>query len=429
MTEPLESLADAAYNPRFISDEARAGLRRSLWVFGDLSGVVYNRATGRLICAHQRKRELAALDISSVRWSKPYAVELGEESARFKSRERDGWAALPGGAKFRIREVEWSSEPFEKAANVAANNALIAGEFTADLAALLEDIKLDLPELSEALRFDDLAVTDPAGKECAPDAIPDPPDDPVTRPGDLWLMGDHRLLCGDSTDRSDRAKAGIPETANVLVYDPPWDAPIRPMSWNTALVFTDGRRTGDAVRLFGQPTWVFVWDCCACWYTPKRPLQRIKLCLWYGETKSYNPDAAHHGDAGDARVVWNSRGSYAYRPDPRGKHLADLYSQSLTRLHSEGIHSHEKPLDWVRMLIGNCTSGDVVDPFLGSGTALIACEQLGRRCYAMEIEPRYVDVAVRRWCEFTGKNATRESDGASWRDLNASPAPEPAHAR
>lgn len=224
--------------------------------------------------------------------------------------------------------------------------------------------------------------------------------------GDLWQLGEHRLICGDCTDSAVVARVMEGGGCPTLVYDPEWDA-MPPPAYESALVFGDGQRAADAIRLFGAPAWVFGWDCVSCWYTPNRPLRRMKLCLWYGAMDSYRFDGWHYGDAGDAREVFNTRGSYQFKPDPRGKHLADLFSAPITRLHAESEHNHSKPLDWITLLIANCTQGDVFDPFSGSGTTIIACEQLGRKCRAVEISPGYVAVALERWATATGREPVR----------------------
>ena len=73
----------------------------------------------------------------------------------------------------------------------------------------------------------------------------------------------------------------------------------------------------------------------------------------------------------------------------------DVYQESLVQLHKEG-HQHAKPVTWIRLLIANCTQGDVFDPFLGSGTTMVACEQIGRMCYGIEIDPAYVAITLER---------------------------------
>ena len=160
-TSKLDDLKAHPANPRIISDEARAGLRHSLYVFGDLSGVVYNKATGHLICAHQRKAELKTLDLSEIKWQRQYKVELGEKGARFASAERDGWARLPGGARFRVREVNWPEEAFERAANIAANSPTIKGEFTPEAKLIIEELRTDLPALTTSLRLEDIRLIAP----------------------------------------------------------------------------------------------------------------------------------------------------------------------------------------------------------------------------------------------------------------------------
>ena len=99
--------------------------------------------------------------------------------------------------------------------------------------------------------------------------------------------------------------------------------------------------------------------------------------------------------------VTNTRGSYQYRPDPRGKHLSDVFTAALTRLHAEGLHSHEKPIDWITCLIGNCTRGLIFDPFTGSGSTIIAAERLARIACGIEIDPRYIAVILER-CKDAG---------------------------
>ena len=211
-----------------------------------------------------------------------------------------------------------------------------------------------------------------------------------TERGQVWEVGRHRLMCGDSQQYNQ--SEGLD-----LVFDPDWSIEqLGVPDFKSALVFTDGRRAHESLERFGPPAWVFVWDCVTSWYTPNRPLQRHKLCFWYGSVDAYRFDGSHYGTAGESRQVQNTRGRYVFHPDPRGKHLADIFQYPLPRLHAGGLHSHQKPVDWMRLLLGNCTSGDVYDPFLGSGTTMVAAEQLGRICYGVEIEPKYVAVTLER---------------------------------
>jgi DNA methylase len=212
--------------------------------------------------------------------------------------------------------------------------------------------------------------------------------------GQMWQLGEHKIICGDCTDRAVAERVMGDKQIETLFFDPEWDNMPPPPAYKNALVFTDGGRIGDSVKLFGSPAWLFTWDCVSCWYTPNRPLKRTKHCLWYGDVKNYNFNGSHYGDAGKERTVWNSRGEYTFQPDARGKHLADLFSTPITQLHAESEHNHSKPLDWIRMLISNCTTGDVFDGFCGSGVSIVACEQLKRQCRAVEISPAFVAVSL-----------------------------------
>ena len=218
-----------------------------------------------------------------------------------------------------------------------------------------------------------------------------------TELGQMWRIGEHRLICGDCTDAAVVARVMNGGCAETLIFDPPWDIETTtPTNAMSTLAFGDGSTVGQIVDRFGSPLWMFVWDCVSSWYTPNRPLRRIKVCAWYGDLENYTPDGWHYGDVGEVREVWNTRGAYMYHPDPRGKHLSDVYQLPITKFHADEEHHHAKPIDWVSMLIGNCTRGDVYDPFSGSGTTIVACERLGRKARAIEISPAYVAVTLER---------------------------------
>jgi len=244
----------------------------------------------------------------------------------------------------------------------------------------------------DALIAGDLGQNQPEAPEAQIDRAAELQAKWKTERGQVWEIpgkaGTHTVACADVGTE--------PMECEALVFDPPWDAVPETgrMEFQSALVFCDGRRMGDVVHKWGAPVWVFVWDCVSCWYTQNRPLQRMKLAMWYGDVSSYDFNGAHYGDAGQPRTVWNTRGKYEFAPDRRGLHLADVFASPITR--REELHAHAKPADWIRLLLGNCTQGIITDPFLGSGTTMVAAEQLGRVCYGMEIEPKYVAVTLER---------------------------------
>ncbi len=387
---PLGALEAAKRNPKKHTSDISTSIGR----FGYVEPIVLDERTGRIVAGHGRREALMAMR------------KRGEQPPAGVVSDGDEWRVpvLRGWASRSDAEAEAYLLASNKLTEVGGWDESELGKIIADLAAqdALDGVGFDDQEIARLLE-------ESKAEAGEPDEEPEEPDDAdvYVKPGELWALGDHRLVCGDSTSSAVLEQLDAPSDA-ALFYDPPWDAEMpAPELRGAALVFTDGRRMRDAIEMFGAPTWVFVWDCGACWYTPNRPLQRMKLALWYGEIGDYDQDGAHYGEPDEEREVENSRGSYHYKPDPRGKHLADLFACQLARMHAESGHRHAKPVDWLRLLIGDCTRGDVFDPFAGSGAALIACEQLGRRCFAVEKEPKFAQMIIERWQKFTGRSAEK----------------------
>lgn len=182
-----------------------------------------------------------------------------------------------------------------------------------------------------------------------------------------------------------------PHHDHLLVFDPPWDIIDRfefMAASQNVLAFCDGMRAADVIGIFGAPTWVFVWDCVSSWYTPSRPLKRAKLCMWYGDISKYSPDGYlyYDGKPEKQRIIKNSRGEHHHIPKD-GKMLSDIYSQPITKLHNQG-HNHGKPIEWIKCLIANTVQPGqvVIDPFVGGGSALIACKHLRIKLIGAEID-------------------------------------------
>ncbi len=206
----------------------------------------------------------------------------------------------------------------------------------------------------------------------------------------------------------------------VTIIDPPWDdmalvqwsavgidylgAEDHFIAWpviagDSALVFTDARRMGVVVELFGPPSWCFTWDTMSPWNTgPRRPLQQTKQALFYGELDGYERDAVLWGEAPEKRDHPSTK-----QEPLDGRRLTDLWRESLRWLHhpgagngstgaarfserqGEAVLRHAKPIGWLRCLIGNCSQGVVLDPFAGSGASLRAAKDIGRRAVGVEI--------------------------------------------
>ncbi len=219
-------------------------------------------------------------------------------------------------------------------------------------------------------------------------------------------LDEHLLIHGDALTTTVETPADC-----ALVFDPPYDEPACAVArWTcaSALVFTDPNRHLTMLSA-GWPLplrWVFTWDTLnPLWVSATQPLRRSKLCLWHGEGvydqqgQLYGEPPAPHrqrprngasGTGGDWKAGW-------YASDPRGKHLATVYTGSKTAM--TGGHPHAKPEEWMRLLLANCCAGqDVVfDPFAGGGSSLIAADRLGKRWIGVESDPVWCEAIVERY--------------------------------
>ena len=210
----------------------------------------------------------------------------------------------------------------------------------------------------------------------------------------------HEIVFGDGI--SALLRGGI----TSLLYDPPWEISIPefPMP-NEVVALCDGFRAGDVVRRFGAPTWVFTWDCVSSWYTPNRPLRRAKYAFCYFDINKCTPTAFKFGDNGRPRIVKNSRGTFAYVPDGK-KQFSDVYQHPIT---AKKKYKHQKPTEWIAYLLATCTTGVVVDPFCGSGSAIAACDAIGRKSVHYENDENMYRIAL-GWNDMRIIHSVRHDD-------------------
>ena len=275
------------------------------------------------------------------------------------------------------------------------------------------------------------ALLEATGGLTDPDDVPEVPEVPVTRPGDVWVLGKHRLLCGDSTMATDVEKVLNGVVPLLMCTDPPYGVEYDP-SWRNQVGAAKTKRTGKVLnddRADWREAWaLFPGDVAYVWHGAlhaREVIESLEAC----------------GFAMRSQIIWAkerlvlSRGDYHWQHEPcayfvkksRKGHWAGDRKQT-TLWHISGkdqdvatVHGTQKPVECMRRpILNNSSPGQAVyEPFMGSGTTLIAAESTGRVCYGIELNPAYVDVAVERWQQFTGQQAVLDGDGTSFAELNA----------
>lgn len=277
-------------------------------------------------------------------------------------------------------------------------------------------------------------LTEPNSGLTDPDAVPEVPANPVSRPGDLWQLGRHRLLCGDSTDPAvvEAVLAGV--RPHLMVTDPPYGVAYDP-AWRNRAGLSTTHRTGKVEN-----------DDRADWREAWALFPGEVAYVWHGalHATTVAESLAVCGFEIRAQIIWAKerlvmgRGHYHWQHEPcwyavrgTGHWSGDRKQTTLWSIASKGqdaetTHGTQKPVECMaRPIRNNSSPGQAVyEPFCGSGTTLIAAEMEGRACHAAELSPAYVDVAVARWQAFTGQQAVLEGNGRSFTHIAAEWAPE-----
>ena len=249
------------------------------------------------------------------------------------------------------------------------------------------------------------------------DEVPEPPETPVSVLGDIWQLGNHRLMCGDSTSIDAVEKLMDGNEWHTCVFDPPYEieelyelAMPPQVEGGKLCVFWDFKRFSVAASAASNAGWTglyeFIWDNVTSWYTPNRPLARHKSCGIFGDNPKFNFEEAiiKDGKVRTAKVVSNTRGKSNYKPLDGAVHLSTVFSLNKASMDTGG-HQHGKPIAWVEAIFNGVGGVRYLDLFGGSGSTIIACEKTRRECYTMELDPLSVDVIVDRWQKYTGKKA------------------------
>ena len=371
---PIGALIFAEYNPRQLTKDQYKGLRDSIERFGLVDPIIVNKHKDRkniVVGGHQRLR---------------IAKELGYKSVS-------------------CVEVELTPEK-EKELNVRLNKN--TGQWDWDALAN----HFDVGELLEwGFSEDELQFTEPDVQGLTDDDDIPEVEESITKQGDLWILGEHRLLCGDATKKEDVEALMGGEKADMVFTDPPYGMDLdtdysKIKGSKNARIKGGGKKykpvIGDDKEF--DPNFILNMDC-------------EEIFLW-------GADYYHkHLPSEGSWVVWDKRGS-----DDADKIIGASFElcwskkrhkKDIARIKWMGaygvkearnrLHPTQKPTELAEWFFNNWGKDKttILDLFLGSGSTLIACEKTKRKCYGMEIDPHYCDVIVKRWEDFTGNKAER----------------------
>lgn len=267
------------------------------------------------------------------------------------------------------------------------------------------------------------------------DAVPEAPAVPVTVEGDVWVLGRHRIICGSSTDAHTVEKVLDGVKPHLMVTDPPYGVEYD-ADWRNKAKRSDGTPIGGAalgaVKNDDRSDWREAWalfpgDVAYVWHAGLfAGVVADSLMACDFKLRSQIIWAKSNFAIGRGDYHWHHEPCwYAVRDGKTGHYAGDRKQTTLWQIaklqKSETGHSTQKPVECMKRPIENNSSPGqaVYDPFSGSGTTIIAAEQNGRCCYAVELNPAYVDVAVKRWQDFTGQQAVLESDGRTYDEISA----------
>jgi DNA modification methylase len=281
------------------------------------------------------------------------------------------------------------------------------------------------------------------------DRIPDPlPDASVTQPGDLWLRGKHRILCGNALDEQDYTYLLNGEKAEFVFTDPPYNVPINGNVCGKGAIrhrefaMASGEMSKGSFIDFLSTTFRHlaaysadgsIHDICMDWRHVEEMMaagnsaySKLKnICVW---AKKNAGMGSFYRSRHELIFIWKSGTASHINNFELGQHgrsrtnvweYPGITSSGPARLAELSMHPTVKPVALVADAIRDCSKrgGIVLDPFLGSGTTVIAAERTGRRGRGIEIEPVYVDVAIKRWQQYTGKAATLVETGQTFEEV------------
>jgi DNA modification methylase len=412
---PAAELRPAARNSRTHSAKQVQQIAASIQQFGFINPIVVD-GEGRVIAGHARLQAAKLLDLSPVPTIRIDHMTEAQKRAYVIADNR--LAELAG----------WDDD-------------LLSLEF-AELGALDLDFDLEITGF-ETAEIDILIDGPPSATKSDPaDDLPPEPEGPtISRRGDLWILGKHRLLCGDALDERSYARVMDGERARVAFTDPPYNVPIDGHVCGSGRIkhaefamasgeMSEAEFTSFLARALQRHAAVSldgaVLYACMDWrgalplLTAGRQngLRLLNLCVW---NKDNGGMGSFYRSKHELVFVFKSGNAPHLNTVQLGSHgryrtnvwdYAGVNSLRPGRMEELRMHPTVKPVALVADALKDCSRrGDIVlDGFAGSGTSIIAAEKTGRRARALELEPRYVDVTIRRWQALTGEQARRDAD-------------------
>jgi DNA modification methylase len=395
---PISELRPDPANPRRISDQELESLTRSIRQFGLVDPIIARREDKTIIGGHQRLIVARRLGIKTV---PVVLVDLSPEQARLLNlalnRISGSW------------DQELLGRLLAELGEVPDVDLSLSGFSEEELKRYLK--KLEAREKRERLETFDLDAALEAAQAT-----------PVAQPGDLWLLGDHRLLCGDSLDPSQAERLMGGTRARMAFIDPPYNVAYGSQGGDPR----NGRRSAIQNDDLGQGFYDFLLRGCQNLLSITDGA--VYICMSSSELHTLQWAFVEAGGHWSTFIIWAKDSFTLGRSDYQRQYEPLLYGWREGAKHhwcgdrdqgdvwdfakpaTSPLHPTMKPVPLLQRAIENSSNtGDVVlDLFLGSGSTLIGCERTGRVCYGMELAPEYVDVAVRRWEAFTGEKAVRE---------------------
>lgn len=398
----VEDLIPYARNSRTHSDQQVAQIAASIREFGWTNPVLIDEALG-VIAGHGRILAARKLGLTEV----PAIVLTGlTETQKRALVIADNKLAMNAG---------WDDDMLALEMQELADEG-----FDLDLTGFDADEIADLLEENEKTE----GLTDP-------DAAPEVRPDPVSKLGDVWVIGNHRLMCGDSTSIDDLERLCAGQRVDMWLTDPPYNVAYEGGT-KEALKIKNDAMGDEQFRAFLRDA-----------YTAADAVMKpgAVFYIWHEDSKGYNFRGAAHDAGWKVRqcLIWKKQTLVMSRQDYHRKHEPCLYGWKggaghlwaadrkqttileFDRPSRNGEHPTMKPVALFEyQMLNNTKGGDIVlDSFGGSGTTMIAAEKNGRIARLMELDPCYADVIVRRWQEFTGRQATLESDGRTFAQVEA----------